>query len=83
MCQYRVDKHLIVLNIYSISISKILVTVFMTVKIPLNLKSKHSIEQKHSKTNLSQKTVKYKTNEKEQKTQIKVWNYKVAECLEI
>ena len=39
MCKHRVDQHLIVLNLYSVSINKILVLKFMTVKVPQNLKS--------------------------------------------
>ena len=39
MYKHRVDQHLIVLNSYSISINKILVTEFMTVKASQNLNS--------------------------------------------
>ena len=39
MCKHRVDQHLIVLNLYGVSINKILVLKFMTVKVPQNLKS--------------------------------------------
>ena len=39
MHKHRVDQHLIVLNSYSISINKILVTEFMTVKASQNLNS--------------------------------------------
>ena len=37
MCRYRVNQHLIVLNIYSVPINKILVKQFITVKVSLNL----------------------------------------------
>ena len=39
MYKHRADQHLIVLNSYSISINKILVTEFMTVKASQNLNS--------------------------------------------
>ena len=37
MCRCRVNQHLIVANLYSVSISKILVTEFITVKASQNL----------------------------------------------
>ena len=37
MCRYRVDQHLIILNLYSVSLNKILVTEFITVKSSQNL----------------------------------------------
>ena len=37
MCRYRVNQHLIVLNLYSVPINKILVKEFITVKVSLNL----------------------------------------------
>ena len=40
MGRYRVNQHLIVLNLYSVSISKILVTEFITMKVGQNLNSK-------------------------------------------
>ena len=36
-CRYRVNQHLIVLNLHSASISEILVTEFMIVRVPQNL----------------------------------------------
>ena len=37
MCKYSVDQHLTVLNLYSASNNKILVTEFITVKVSQNL----------------------------------------------
>ena len=37
MCMYRVNQHLIVLNIESVSINKVLVTEFISVKVSQNL----------------------------------------------
>ena len=37
ICSYRVNLHLIVLNLYSVSINKIIVTEFITVKVSQNL----------------------------------------------
>ena len=39
ICRYRVNQHLIVMNLYSISINKILVTEFITVKYVNTMKS--------------------------------------------
>ena len=50
MCKYRVDQHLTVLNLYSISTNKILVMEFMTVKVSKNLKIR-CIKCQHSKIN--------------------------------
>ena len=37
VCSYRVNQHLIVLNLYSVSINKILVMEFITVEVSQNL----------------------------------------------
>ena len=37
ICRYRVNQHLIVLNLYSVSINKILVMKFATLKVSRNL----------------------------------------------
>ena len=37
MCRYRVNQHLIVINLDSVSINKILVTEFITVKVSQNI----------------------------------------------
>ena len=56
MRKHMVDQHLIVLNLYSISINKILTTGFMTMKFSKNLNSVQKMSDtrlntKHSKTN--------------------------------
>ena len=49
MCMYRVNQHLIVLNLYSVSINKILVTEFITVK--SSIKSKFDVKYVNAETN--------------------------------
>ena len=46
---YRVNQHLIVLNLYSVSINKILVTEFITVK--SSIKSKFDVKYVNAETN--------------------------------
>ena len=46
MCKYRIDQHLIVLNLYSISINIILVLEFMTAKVSHNLNSMQEMSTK-------------------------------------
>ena len=41
MCRYRLNQHLIVLNLYKVSINEILVMVFIVMRIPQNLNLKN------------------------------------------
>ena len=49
MCMYRVNQNLIVLNLYSVSINKIVVTEFITVK--SSIKSKFDVRYVNAEIN--------------------------------
>ena len=55
MCKYRVKQDLIVLKLDSVSINKILVTKFVTVKVSHNLNLMHSLS-----TQWNKQLIKYK-----------------------
>ena len=86
MCQYRLDQHLIVLNLYNILVNKILVTAFVKVSQNLSLMQKMpesnwmfgKIKHSKSKTSRLQKSMKYKKQlNRVQNSWIKVLNTKL------
>ena len=89
MWKYRVNQHLIVLNLYSVSINKILVTKDNTVKVSQNLNlmwnvstpwnqqlSMYAFGTKHWKANELQKPSSTKQMSKVQNIWTEIWKYK-------